>query len=358
MKELGAIRYYTGGTSGHPKQILYDRARWQNSVRRKQDMFEQWEITNGSRVAVCHPFSPWAIGGIHAEGAMNCGADVLPLGLKVNDATWLAELISFEPTVICGTSRHILRWGKEALLQLGTQLTCETIFVAGELLVEEARRELSTTLGGTVVNVYGMAEFDMVGSELPGSSDIWLHPDFEFDLYCGEPTAHVQPDANSSVDGYLMLRERGQDQWTKTCDRVLVRDRQPKWRPDGYDWNVSLLGRGNQAATLIDGANILEAHVLATENHLPEVKFLQVIVHSSRTRDRIELHCSVADPLRLPQSFKADVINKFLQSSVDIADSVESGCVSEIEVIIWSEVPFNETERGKVTRVSQHGLNR
>src|SRR4051812_18362813 len=110
----GTLVYLTGGTTGRPRRVVYDGKRYGESVGVTAEILAAHGVGEDSRVVVCQPFDPWAIGGVFRDAALACGACVLPLGLSASCRSLTDALLEFDANVLCGSASLLLRIARSA----------------------------------------------------------------------------------------------------------------------------------------------------------------------------------------------------------------------------------------------------
>ena len=342
----GRIEYLTGGTTSTPRRISYDWARWNRSVHVKSRLFREYGLDAGARIAVCHPFAPWAMGSVFAEGALSVGATVLPLGLEVHKEAFYKVLLGFEPTHLCGAPRSLMRLAQglsksqEARAALAK---VEIAFVAGEKLTGYRRTSLGKVLECSIVDVYGMAEFDMVAAQLPGSANLCLVPDFEFAIRLF-PDGGLRP-LECGLTGELAVSHSNDGPWHQTSDKVEVINRVQGWTGQRPTWEIRFIERLDGSATFACGAMIASAQVSSVIASLPELEFMQVLVTHDFDGDEVEILCvsKAGADSRLPER----AMQELLRVALDMSDSHSHGLIRNIRSRIATDGELFTTPRGK-----------
>lgn len=345
----GQIVYVTGGTTATPKKIAYDWKRFDRSVRWKHKLFEVYGVDQASRVAVCHPFSPWAIGNIFVEGALRCGASVLPLGLNAQNEPFRSMLDDFMPTHVCAAARNLVSWRG---LDVDQARPGAVAFVAGEKLQEGDRRSVAKRWGGPVVDVYGLAEFDMVGAELPGVAGLSLVPEFTYGIRQSDAAA-VQSLA-PGIQGELMISETVGD-WFATGDNVRVSGRAVSWPCCSNSWQVEFLERIDGAVTFSDGSMLCDAHIQRVLAYSTDLTHLQAVVVRTGPKDRIELLCVLRSDADTTTAVLDRIRDRLLETAVDVRDSLSFGVIESVAAVQVTEAQMVRTARGKIPSVIVKG---
>jgi phenylacetate-coenzyme A ligase PaaK-like adenylate-forming protein len=345
--------YLTGGTTGRPRLIRYDRSRWNQVVHAKMRILQAYGVGADDRVLICHPFAPWAIGPVHAEAAWLCGAHVFPVGLGF-DTPEIMELIrEFAPTRIAGGARILIRL-HELLLRGGrAPESASTLFVAGSPLTPEVRQEAAACWNAVVVDVYGMAEFDALGAEIDGSNGVLLLPHLDFALRGNDGSVAA---CTPGASGELLVRWTLNDEWVATGDSVKIVG-QRAWPGDTRQVPaVALLGRMQPTLHLSDGSAISEAQVSMVQRRFAAVKYLQLFCETESGRDVL-----VARVVLLRDGAAAEDVDSLVEGliraireiNIDVADAVRSNSIGAVRALICSEGDLFVTTRGKMPLVVQ-----
>lgn len=329
--------YITGGTASYPRVIYYSPQRWEQAIEAKARMFADYSIGEGDLGAICTPFEPWSIGRVHLEGALRTGASALPLGLTLATDATLEILASCSPTFICGGARYLAKAGARCKELYPRIKPPNYIFVSGEKLTEELRRKTEAAWGGQVVDVYGMAEFDLVGYERPGKSGVFqLTEQFEYGLL--ERPGVITP-TKPNRSGELCIRRRQDEDWFPTGDFVTVRG-QSDHTSHARQVSVCFEHRIDVTVSLGEGSFVSEKQLTALSK-LFDIEFLQLHVVRQDRADLIRLLL----PRDFPQSDN-EVVKALFNLNLDLADAVTSSAI-ELIVSRCSQDELKATERGK-----------
>jgi len=298
-------------------------------------------------LVVCFPFDPWAIGGIFRDAALACGARVLPLGLSAGEPALGPLLVSFDPDVLCGPASLLVHWqAKLQKVSLTRQLTHRRlVFHAGEPLRPLVREACATTWNAKVVNVYGMAEFDSVGSEGQRGSGLILSPHLRYAL-ARPGKARYQP-LREGAEGELLIRVRNTSDWYYTRDlvRVIVRASVDDGLWPG-SWRVEHLSRTDNAMKLPDGSLVSAEQLEAVARELPGIEYIQLqLVQSASSSARLRLLATPCQGVLPPASVALQ--EALLSRCLELADAVKHRAVS-LEVCLVDTSELERTQRGKV----------
>ena len=341
---VGNISYFTGGTAKIPKVVNYSLDRWKESVRITGEVLKAHGVDKDSKVLICHPFAPWAIGQVFAEAAFNCGAHVFPLGLNFMDTNFQSFTLSIGFTHVCATARNMIRW-KLLLNDLEERFHTESlqkIFVAGEKLSDKVRVECETLWLTTLVDIYGMAEFDTIAAELPGSESLVLSPHFHYSLRSGNKIIQLSDNAL----GELLIKRKIEDDWHETGDLVMA-----KMRWDQQPWlnsfQINFIDRVEENLSLSDGSSIRIWQIKELLKDLEMISRMQIQLSRSRNGDRLQILYMINNEI----GFKIEdaIIKTLISSSIDIQDSYRHKTIVAIECNrVENESDFYNTSRGKI----------
>ncbi|WP_200478068.1 hypothetical protein [Azospirillum brasilense] len=216
------------------------------------------------------------------------------------------------------------------------------LFVAGEPLTMPTRKLVSEAWCSKVVNVYGMAEFDMVGAELPSHDGLWLVPEFEYGVIAeGRPQA-----PQIGISGELLIRD-ARAQWHYTGDRVeFIEVREMDLLGGAPSWNVRFVDRVNETAFFSDGSMLTGEHLWVVRSQVTEILQLQAIIARRVQGDEIILLYVVDE--RTGSLCNIEVVEAFLRANVDVADSLKFGVIRSISAKAVPEEALYQTQRGKI----------
>ncbi|MDO6967112.1 AMP-binding protein [Rhizobium alvei] len=344
-----SIFYLSGGTTSRPKIIEYNALRWKQSTAVKARLMRAWGVDHSARVAVCHPFSPWAMGQVFVEGALHCGAKVLPLGLEANQRPIFEYLKQFDPTHFCATASNLARWGRAFEPFAGSRgPKSRVVLTGGEKLTPAKRAAVEQLWDIQAVDIYGMAEFDMIASELPERTGLWLVPEYNYFIRAAEGVTEGICD---QAEGELCLCVPGggvhaTGDLVRVLSSGLVKE---------YDWHesfaIEVLGRINETASTSDGAMITSAHVVAIIEEIPELEAIQILIDHRVDGDEISIITELKSGLRMQPEIRQRLMSVFTDCNIDISDSIRHGIVAAVAVHSVLERPFITTRRGKTPRV-------
>ena len=325
----------------------YSKGRYSESVEVTRQILLAHGIRPGMRVIVCYPFDPWAIGGIFRDAALACGTQVLPLGLNVGESSLASMILDFNPQVLCGSAGLLVQWhGQLGISRELSRATARIVFHAGEPIRSSVRETCANLWNARIVNVYGMAEFDSIGSESTAESGLTLSPHLKYALrvpLCEAPQRLVE-----NAEGELLIKKEGARQWHRTRDIVRVLDKSPKsdllW--PGC-WRIRHISRTDDSLKLPDGSLISAEQVVSAVHACSGVEHVQLqLVHDSRGgATELRIMASVSDKAvaPTPAEFKRIVLSKCLE----LADAVKYRAVV-IKVSFVSSSKLVRTRRGKV----------
>lgn len=337
------LSFITGGTSGPPKFVNYTRERWLRVVEVKAQMLAFAGVRASSRVLVMHPMAPWSIGQVFCEGAAALDAHVFPVGLSLRPTTLAHLLKDFEPTVICGGGRNLLRVLDSVDLESRKRLasSVDVALTAGEPLEDLVRLRLKQLLDCSLRDIYGCAEMDALAIEGTTEGVLNLVPEYQYRL------------ARQNFSLGLPVGSRGELEvsdprlgesasWHNTTDQVLVVSPALSQNPWGTP-SIRIEGRTDLTVTFGDGCAVGQRQLreLATTLGLERV---QLQVARAQAGDSVGLVCSPGGQLRSTSAIEG----RFLDLCTDFADALGAGCISAFETrLAASAADYWDTERGK-----------
>jgi phenylacetate-coenzyme A ligase PaaK-like adenylate-forming protein len=336
----------TGGTLKTPRRIVYDRERYMKSVEVTREILVAHGVCTGMRVVVCHPFEPWAIGGVFRDAALACGAVVLPLGLTAGEPALRDVLVADRTDVLCGTATLLVRWRDELDREGRPRARSRRlVFHAAEPLRPTVREACSRAWNARVVDVYGMAEFDSVASDGPDRPGLILSPHLRYGL--GNGSGNRVRALAAGAEGELLIFRKQSRRWHRTRDLVRVIEKvPPKEALWPKSWRIEHLGRSDDALKLPDGSLLSVQHLEAVIRDFPGIGYVQGRLNR-RSSGPTQLKL-LASPTGLsPLPSHARLKRAILAHCLELADSVKHAVVA-LEVAFVDESRLVRTDRGKV----------
>jgi phenylacetate-coenzyme A ligase PaaK-like adenylate-forming protein len=330
--------------------VPYDVERYRQSVRVTAQILRAHGVTATQRVAVCHPFDPWSIGGVFRDAALLCGACVLPLGLNVLSESLWSTFVEHDAAVICGSASVLLRLG-EGLSKQGTlsQSHKRLIFHAGEPLPPSLRKKCAALWRAKIVDVYGSAEFDTIACEGTKCSALILAPHYRYAL--STSTVRVPRRLAKGRVGELLIRSMALGHWIGTKDRV--RALRLSTTCDGLwagSWIIEHLGRLDNSIQLPDGSLVHSESVDSLARTLP-IAAIQVHYYRNHKRPCLQL---LVVPLQGGLILHPQLVRRaLLQECFELCDAVKHEVVKvRVKVVQFWELA--QTDRGKVQTFVEH----
>lgn len=333
------LSFVTGGTTSLPKLVSYSLERFAKVVDVKARMLGFCGVGPNNRVMVLHPMAPWSIGNIHVEGALRCGASVLPAGISLSKRTIGHLIREFRPDILCGGARNLARIVGELDPEILEIMVgdIKSVFTAGEKLAAEVRAKIEFQLQCSVRDFYGCAELDGLGVEGPEGAGLHLVPDYVYRLRHEEETRPLL----AGTRGLLEVQREAGSPWHATGDIVeVLSSSAPPWGTA----KISVIGRSILNVSFADGSSLTSTHLsfVKTELMLTDI---QLVVFRHDERDVIEV-LFVKDSLSTASQI--DVVNKILESNIDFEDAVQAGCILDLSAReVESSEFFYQTERQK-----------
>lgn len=343
--QTSVVWFVTGGTTGQPRLVKSAAPRMRRSIRRKAEAMRYHGVDKSARVAVCHPFEPWSIGPVHLEAARVCGANVFPVGLNVNDEPFQNLLADFLPTHVCASGRNLIRLGEDLIRRKRAHVLRSTtkVFLAGSPLQDSERGMINEMWGSEVVDVYGLAQFDMVGCELDQAGALSLVPHLQFSL--NDPGRPLVP----SHSGELIVRDRAEsERWHPTGDLVDVIGTST-W-PDAKRSATHLVrvrGRVDLTVAFGDGSAISEMQVRELLTRFPSIMDVQLQIRRHPSGDVLHVLYVRHHGDEVGAVDEALVRSAFLHINIDVADAVRHNVIRDCTVREVQPGDFQLTQRGK-----------
>jgi len=193
--ELSSI-FSTGGTTGKPKIIRYDKKWWDKMnamVRRTDSMIG---IDDKSVVGIMFSF-----GGLHSaalswyNGWMTEGTTVVSFGTGLEDEFVFEMIKKMKVTGLFAIPSYVFELARR-LKKKGLNpktLGVKTIITAAEPLTDKIRSFLEENYGCEVFDIFGTVEIGLIGSECAEHDGIHFFTDYSFpevlNVETGEPAA-------------------------------------------------------------------------------------------------------------------------------------------------------------------------
>ena len=341
----GTLIAVTGGTSGVSRRVEYSYLQWRESVAVTSQALAENGVGSKTKAVVAFPGSPWAIGPVFAEAALNCGATVLPAGQWATNSAFFQILQEFQPNCFMGSSNMLssLSIRSELDTRLNWIKSIQICFSAGELLLPGTRETLKNSYGVQVVDIYGMAEFDTVAAEMPETLGLVLAPCFHYSLFVNDeyqPLAHC-------AKGRLAIRRNSEQEWHLTPDLVEVLpivNRRQQWFGS---YCIQVLDRCDESCSLFDGTKLSGEHVNRLVSFFPNLTHAQILISATSS-------CHVAEMMWAGQSdgpSPLEIESALGLISVDLADSIRHGFLRVTSSTRTSPEMLKRTARGKIPRI-------
>lgn len=340
----GRICYFSGGSSGSYKTIFYTKERWLKSVNVTAEVLSAYGVDKNSKVVIMQPFSPWAIGSVFADAALSCGAEVYPIGLYAGDSVFQSFIRSVNPTHLCGSIRNLIKWKKAIDISAKWSVEHKIVsFVAGENFSDNDRMLCEHLWNCSVVNIYGMSEFDTVAAQCKINNDLVLNPYLQYALLVDREIVGLK----KNRIGELLIKENVEDSWYSTGDYVNVTDENTThlslWQGSK---KICFISRLNESATLSDGTEISSVIIDYLRERFPNVSFFQCVIS-----DKLEGHCieiRFLEYLEFEGQVSGEDILTVFTENIDILDAIKHEIIIELRSVkIGSMDGFITTDRGK-----------
>jgi phenylacetate-coenzyme A ligase PaaK-like adenylate-forming protein len=318
---------------------------WRSSVQVTEEVLRAHGVACGSKVLITHPFAPWAIGQVFAEAAIACGAHVFPIGLYFLDANFHDIITEIDFTHICSTARSMIRWKRmlRSAAETVSSPALKKIFVAGEKLTADLRFECESIWNASVIDIYGMAEFDTVAAELIGAEGLVLSPYLIYKLRVNNTVSAL----SEGACGELLIKRPSQETWHETGDMISVLSCANKsiWRAC---FQIKFVNRMEEGLSLSDGSSIRAWQVQELLSKFQTIRRIQIRVRRSNFGDKLEILYQTDVKGSLPE-LDGEVLEQLVSTSIDLQDCLMHKTVSELNCRkVDNEDQFFSSLRGKI----------
>ncbi len=345
MKKLkdnfnGNLLYLTGGTRGSSRFVSYDQRRWDRSVEITRDILRFYGVREGTRMVIAQPFAPWAIGEIFSRASFASGASVYSFGLYLEEPAFRALVDEVNPDFICATASNLIRW---KLTDSWKSMQSTSCFVAGEPLDRSNHDKCSKLWNGSVINIYGLSEFDTIGVQLGSQfSSLSLVPHFEYALIDSHRKTH---ELSIDMEGELCIREFRDSQWFETGDYVRVIESKVQYLDTDLQTHaIEFIRRCDEGIILPDGTIVNASNLMTLQQRYPSINRLQL--RKKHSQNKVQLSLDLVSDSALEISIE-ELKQTLFNSNLELLDCFHHGIIDYFDVQFVNESSLFRTPRGK-----------
>ena len=307
-------------------------------------------VRSNDRVALMQPFDIYLVGFGHLEAYKRIGAEVVPLGVRLEQDSVVALMKKLQPTVIDTVPSLILRLTHEVTRKTLSPIrdfTVRKIILAGEPITSGLKQFVENTWGAKVFNDYGLNELGIVAAECPERNGLHIAVD-QYVVEIVEPWSGQA--AKQGVPGELILTPlnlRGMPLIRyRTGD--LVRVRNVGCSCGRTHPLVELIGRRDETL-FIEGINLYAYQFdQALQEFAPEVLNYQLTYENIGEKDRLRFVCE-AELAIDRDTLKSKAFEALKHVSIDFPEILEKSSI-EVAIEVVEPLAISLTVRGKTKR--------
>jgi len=340
----------SGGTVTNPKFLFFtseDLATISDLAARK---FYMMGIRSNDRIALMQPFDIYLVGFGHMEAYKRIGAEVIPLGVRLEQYFIINLMKKLQPTIIDSSPSIIARL-TNAIMKSGLKpaedFSVKKIILAGEKITQSLREFIERTWEAEVFNDYGLTEMGIVAAECEEHTGLHIAVD-HYIIEVVDPLSGDRVQEGEigelvltplNLRGTPLLRYRTGDlvkikKTTCSCGRT-----HPL---------IEIIGRKDETL-MIDGINFYPYQFnQALEKFAPEVLNYQIICENVGEVDRLRIMCEV-DPNIDKDKMKSKIFYALKHVSIDFLEILEKSSI-QVDVEILKPYALSLSTRGKVKK--------
>ena len=340
----------SGGTVTSPKILFFTSEDLNIICELAARKFYMMGVRSNDRIALMQPFDIYLIGFGHLEAHRRIGAEVIPLGVRLEQDFVIGLMEKLQPTVV-DTSPSIMLRLTNAVIKKGfnplEDFSIREIILAGEKITQSMREFIEKTWGAEVFNDFGLMEMGIVAAECQEHKGLHIAVD-QYIVEVVEPLSGKYVKEGEigeliltplNLRGMPLLRYR-------TGDLVKIKGSScPCGRTHPL---IDLIGRKDETL-MIEGINLYPYQFdQALQNFAPEVLNYQIIYENIGKEDWLRFICE-AEPSISRDTLKQRIYNALRHVSIDFLEILEK---SSIKVNIEVVEPFaiSSTTRGKTKK--------
>lgn len=340
----------SGGTVTSPKILFFASEDLNTICDLAARKFYMMGVRSSDRVALMQPFDIYLVGFGHLEAYKLIGAEVIPLGVRLEQYFVINLMKKLQPTVI-DTSPSIMARLTNAIIKRGLKtaedFSVKKIILAGEKITQSLREFVERTWEAEVFNDYGLTEIGIVAAECEKHTGLHI----AIDHYIVEV---VDPFSAERVQegeiGELVLTPlnlRGTPFLRyRTGDLIRVKKSScPCGRTHPL---IELVGRKDETL-MVDGINLYPYQFdQALQKFAPEVLNYQIVYENIGEVDRLRIICEV-DPNIDRAKIKSKIFRALEHVSIDFLEILEKSSI-KVDLEILEPFALSSNTRGKLRK--------
>jgi phenylacetate-CoA ligase len=342
--------FCSGGTVSSPKFAFFTSTDMDMIYELAARKFYMMGIRSSDRVALMQPFDIYIIGIGHMEAYRKIGAEVIPLGVRLEQDFVIKVMEKLQPTVIDSSPSIVLRLTNAVLekkLDPMKDFSIRKIILAGEKVAQSLREYLERTWSAEVFSDYGLGEMGIVAAECQEHKGLHIavdryfveviHPITKEPVKQGEIGELILTPLN--LRGMPLIRYR-------TGDLVKIKNfKCPCGRTHPL---IDIIGRKDETLC-IDGIKLFPYQFdQALQKFAPEVINYQIVYENVGGMDRLRFICE-ADPSVDRDKLKQKIFTALRHVSIDFLEILEKSSIKK-EVKIVEPFTISLTARGKTKK--------
>jgi phenylacetate-CoA ligase len=340
----------SGGTVSSPKILFFTSEDLERIYHIASRKFYMVGVRSNDRIALMQPFDIYLVGFGHLEAHRRVGAEVIPLGVRLEQDFVISLMEKLQPTVI-DTSPSILLRLTSVMIKKGFSLSEDfsvgKIILAGEKIEPSLRGFVEETWGAEVFNDYGLMEMGIVAAECEKHKGLHIAVD-EFIVEVVDPSSGEYVGKGEIGEliltpingrGTALIRYRSGD---------LVRMKESKCPCGRTHPLIDLVGRKDETL-MVEGINLYPYQFdQALQEFVPEVVNYQIIYENVGEEDRLRLICEAK--LSVDRNkLKSKIFNALRYVSIDFLEIIEKSSV-KVDIEIAEPLVISSTARGKTKK--------
>jgi len=337
----------SGGTMASPKILFFapeDLYYIFNLAARK---FYMMGIRRNDRIALLQPFDIYLVGFGHLEAHNKIGAEVVPLGVRLEQDFIVNLFEQTHPTVIDSSPSIVMRLTNTMIQQgfdLRSDFSVKRIILAGEKITSSLRNFIEEKWGAEVFNDYGLTEMGIIAAECSEYHGMHIAVDHfiveVIDLASDKPIKGNETGelilTPLNLRGTPLIRYRTGDIVKISNARCGCGRTHPL---------VEWIGRKDECL-IIESINLYPYQFnQALQRFAPEIVNYQIVYENIGEKDQLQF-IAEAKQLADKQEIELKITNALRHVSIDFLEILEKSSI-EVTIEIVEPLTIASTSRGK-----------